>query len=168
SSNLNGPGNDYDEVTSIWVDAAHNSYAGGESTGSGTGLDMAVVQYAPDGTLLWSARYNGPGNGEDHGYLCKADAQGNVYVSGSSLGSGTGLDYCIVKYNSAGVQQWAYRYNGPGNATDEVYSFQVDGSGNVYLTGYSRGSGTGDDVCTIKLANGSEQWVKRYNGSGNN
>lgn len=165
----NGPGNGYDEATAIWVDAAGNSYLGGESTGSATGLDMAVVKYGPDGTQLWAARYDGPASGDDHGYLCKADAQGNVYISGSSTGSGSGLDYCLIKYNSQGVQQWVYRYNGPGNATDEVYSFQVDASGNVYLTGYSHGTTTGDDVCTIKLnSSGSQQWIMRYDGSEHN
>jgi len=164
-----GPGHGYDEATSIWVDAAGNSYVTGESTGSGTRLDMTVIKYNIDGVMQWSQRYNGTGNLDDHGYLCKSDAQGNVYVSGSSTGIASGLDYLIIKYNSQGIQQWVYRYNGPGNSTDEIYSFQVSASGNVYLTGYSHGVGTGDDVCTIKLnPNGDTLWVRRYNGSENN
>ncbi|HMQ80004.1 MAG TPA: SBBP repeat-containing protein [Ignavibacteria bacterium] len=165
----NGTGNDYDEATSIYVDAAGNIYVAGASTGSGSGKDFTVVKYNSDGLTQWVGRYNGPGNADDDAYLVKVDNAGNVYVSGASTGSGTGLDYCVVKYNSAGVQQWASRYNGPGNATDEVYSLQFDNSGNVYITGYSNGGSTGDDICTIKYnSSGAQQWMVRYNGSANN
>jgi hypothetical protein len=45
----------------------------------------------------------------------------------------------------------------------------VDGSGNVYVTGYSYGLGTGMDYATIRYySNGDTAWVKRYNGPGNN
>jgi len=165
----NGTGNNYDEATSLFVDGVGNVYVAGGSTGSGSGKDYTVVKYDAAGSVLWTGRYNGPGNLDDDAYLVKVDNSGNVYVSGASTGSGTGLDYCVVKYNSAGVQQWAARYNGPGSGTDEVYSLQVDNSGNVYITGYSNGGATGDDVCTIKYNSaGAEQWVKRYNGTANN
>jgi uncharacterized delta-60 repeat protein len=165
----NGTGNNYDEATSIFVDNAGNVYVAGGSTGTGSGKDYTVVKYNSVGDLQWTGRYNGTANLDDDAYLVKVDNSGNVYVSGASNGTGTGLDYAVVKYNSAGVQQWVYRYNGPGNATDEVYSLQADASGNVYLTGYSNGGASGDDVCTIKLNSaGAEQWVKRYNGSADN
>jgi uncharacterized delta-60 repeat protein len=165
----NGTGADYDNASSIFVDGAGNVHVAGTSTGAGSGLDYTVVKYSSAGSVLWTARYNGPGNGEDNAYLVKVDHNNNVYVSGSSTGTGTGLDYAVVKYNSAGVQQWVARYNGPGNAVDEVYSLQVDNSGNVYVTGYSNGGASGDDICTIKYnSSGVEQWVKRYNGTANN
>lgn len=165
----NGTGNNYDEATSLFVDGAGNIYVAGASTGSGSGKDFTVVKYNSDGLTQWVGRYNGPGNADDDAYLVKVDNAGNVYISGASTGSGTGLDYCVVKYNSAGVQQWASRYNGPGNATDEVYSLQFDNSGNVYITGYSNGGLTGDDICTIKYNSlGEQQWMVRYNGSANN
>ncbi|HRJ84514.1 MAG TPA: SBBP repeat-containing protein, partial [Ignavibacteria bacterium] len=109
----NGPGNSYDEATSIYVDGAGNVYVAGASTGSGSGKDFAVVKYNSEGLTQWVGRYNGPGNGDDDAYTVKVDNAGNVYVSGTSTGSGTGFDYCVVKYNSSGVQQWAARYNGP-------------------------------------------------------
>ncbi len=80
------------------------------------------------------------------------DGSGNVYVTGNSYGSGTKYDYATIKYNSSGVQQWLQRYNGPGDSTDYAFSVAVDGSSNVYVTGYSYGSGTGSDYATIKYS----------------
>lgn len=169
SVRYNGTGNSYDESTSIAVDPQGNVYVTGGSTGNGSGLDFYTVKYSPNGNMIWGQRYNGPANGDDDAYMIKLDAQNNVYVSGASTGIGSDYDYCIIKYNSAGVQQWAARYNGPANGDDEIYSVGIDASGNVYVTGYSTGTSSMADYCTIKYNSaGSEQWVRRFNGSGNN
>ncbi len=63
---------------------------------------------------------------------------------------------------------WVRRYNGPGNSDDCADAIAVDGSGNVYVTGGSEGSGTNYDYATIKYyPDGDTAWVRRYNGPGN-
>ena len=157
-----------DSAKSLAADSSENSYVTGASEGSGTVLDYATLKYNSSGTQQWKARYNGPASGNDTANAAVVDGSGNVYVTGSSLGSGSGLDYATIKYNSSGTQQWVARYNGPGNSDDIAYSDAVDGSGNVYVTGSSLGSGgTVLDYATIKYnSSGSEQWVSRYNGTG--
>jgi uncharacterized delta-60 repeat protein len=116
----------------------------------------------------WVARYNGPDNGWDGGNAIAVDGDGNVYVTGSSDGVGTLYDYATIKYDASGVEQWVVRYNGPGNGCDEATAIVVDHAGNLYITGYSEGSGTGSDYATIKYnPSGATQWVARYNGPGN-
>jgi uncharacterized delta-60 repeat protein len=164
----NGPGNGYDEAHAIALDDVGNVYVTGYSTGSGTGSDYATIKYNSDGDTIWVQRYNGPGNNNDWAYSLAVDGQGNVYVTGYSTGSGTSYDYATIKYNSAGVEQWVQRYNGPGNDYDVANAIAVDGQGNVYVTGISRGSTTFYDYATIKYNSaGVEQWVQRYNGPGN-
>src|SRR5690348_9121518 len=74
----------------------------------------------------WVSRYNGPGNASDFAIDVAVDAAGNVYVTGSSTGTGTFADYATIKYNAAGVQQWVARYNGPGNFFDEPADLAID------------------------------------------
>jgi hypothetical protein len=116
----------------------------------------------------WVARYNGPGNGLDEAHAINVDDSGNVYVTGYSYGSGANPDYATIKYGPYGNQIWAARYNGPGNYQDAAYSIALDAAGNVYVTGYSYGSGNDADYATIKYdANGNQVWVARYTGPGN-
>jgi hypothetical protein len=164
----NGPGNGYDRARAIAVDRSGNVYVTGYSDGSGTSFDYATVKYDPSGNELWVRRYNGPGNDTDYANAIAVDGSGNVYVTGYSYGSGTSYDYATVKYYLNGDTAWVRRYNGPGNGWDFAFAIAVDGSGNVYVTGWSGSSGTFNDYATVKYyPNGDTAWVRRYNGPGN-
>lgn len=52
---------------------------------------------------------------------------------------------------------WVRRYNGPGNSEDATFAIVIDDSGDVYVTGWSQGSGTGRDYATIKYVQKSNQ-----------
>ncbi len=161
----NGPSNNCDRPTAMVVDGSGNVFVTGFSD---TSYYYATIKYNSLGVEQWVARYNGTGNSQDDANAIAVDGQGNVYVTGSSIGSGTDYDYATIKYNSAGVQQWVQRYNGPGNDDDHAYSLAVDGQGNAYVTGSSRNSSSSSDYATIKYnSTGVEQWIQRYSGPGN-
>ena len=164
----NGPENLCDGAEAIAVDDSGNVYVTGWSYGSGTEEDYVTIKYYPNGDTAWVRRYNGPGNDGDKAFAIAVDDSGNVYVAGTSDGIGTRSDYATIKYNPNGDTTWVRRYNGSGSSSDEARAIAVDGSGNVYVTGWSYGSGTGKDYATIKYyPNGDTAWVRRYNGPGN-
>jgi uncharacterized delta-60 repeat protein len=146
----NGLGNASDGACAITIDPVGNIYVTGQSYGSGTDFDCATVKYDSMGVEQWVARYNGPDNDDDIAYAIALDNSANVYITGESYGLGTYRDYVTVKYNSMGVEQWVVRYNGTGNQYDYANAIAVDNTGNVYITGFSYGSGTNYDYATIK------------------
>jgi uncharacterized delta-60 repeat protein len=114
----------------------------------------------------WLARYNGPGNKFDYGNAIALDSKDNIYVTGGS-DSSTSVDYATVKYSPDSNQPvWVARYNGPANDDDYAHAIAVDRNDNIYVTGYSTGSGTFDDYATIKYSADSNQpvWIARYDG----
>jgi uncharacterized delta-60 repeat protein len=161
----NGPGNDDDEAAAIAVDDSGNVYVTGFSVGTAyPDYDYATVKYDSTGQQQWIMRYNGPGNAVDFATGIAVDGAGNIYVTGGSVSSSGDFDYATIKYNSAGVEQWVERYNGPGNGDDIANAIAVDNSSNIYVTGGSAGTTTFSDYSTVKYdSSGQEQWVARYN-----
>jgi hypothetical protein len=137
--------------TAIALDKSGNVYVTGGTFGSGIeDADYGTIKYYPNGDTAWVKRYNGPGDSTDVALAIAVDSSGNVYVTGFSWGSGTDCDYATVKYHPNGDTAWVIRYNGPENSDDMPSDIAVDNSGNVYVTGYSWGSGTDFDYATIK------------------
>jgi hypothetical protein len=162
-----GPAGLGDGAYAIATDGSGNVYVTGLSIGVGTNFDYATIKYDSSGHELWVARYNGPGNGVDWAKAIAVDSSGNVYVTGYSLGIGSFSDYATVAYGPNGAQLWVARYNGPANGPDAATAIAIDGSGNVYVTGTSPGSGTGYDYATVSYdPAGSQRWVARYDRSG--
>ena len=129
---------------------------------------LPVKLMAVDVIEEWVARYNGPGNYDDNAEAMVVDNSGNVYITGHSHGNSSHQDYATTKYDSDGNEQWVARYNGPGNYHDTPIAVAADAFDNIYVTGYSYGDSTSSDYATIKYnSDGIEQWVSRYNGSGN-
>ncbi|MFO7650568.1 MAG: SBBP repeat-containing protein [bacterium] len=164
----NGPGNYADAATAIAVDNAGGVYVTGSSAGVDRRPDYATIKYnAADGSQVWLARYSGPAGDYDRPYDIVLDGTGGVYVTGYSVGVGTGPDYLTVRYDAIdGSETWVARYNGPFNDDDYPQAMALDNSGGVYVTGYSWDDVTANDYLTIKYsaADGSQTWLARYAG----
>ena len=161
--------NGEDVSEAITFDFSGNIYITGRVSVSGSGFNFYTQKMNSSGTVLWGTSYNGPGNGDDKAHSIAVDASGNVYVGGVSTGNGTGPDVCLVKYNSSGIQQWVYRYNGTANGWDELVDLKIDAAGNnLYLTGFGNyGAPAYADYVTIRVNSaGTQQWIKRYDGGG--
>jgi hypothetical protein len=169
-SRYNGQANAGDIAYALVLDGTGNVYVTGGSIESGTSSDYTTIKYNASGEQQWVSFYNGPGNSGDAACALALDEAGNVYVTGSSDGGATGIDYATIKYDSSGEQQWVARYDGPVSGPDIDYAtaLALNGAGNVCVTGYGSGVGTVTDYATIKYsASGQQLWVSRYNGPGN-
>jgi hypothetical protein len=165
------------------VDGLGNVYVTGKSYGGSYiggyytyDYSYATVKYNTAGNQTWVARYDGPAGDDDVAQAIAVDASGNVYVTGKSYNgkhltnpaetpSGTSDEYAYatVKYDSAGNQLWAARYDSPGQVDDIARAIAVDGSGNVYVTGSS-----GGNYATIKYDSGGNRlWLASYGNSTN-
>jgi hypothetical protein len=164
----NGPANTYDEAFDIITDN-NNVYVCGLSRGVYTKRDFTTIKYSSAGQELWVVRYNGPSNGYDIARAVALDNSGNVYVTGTSWDWYYVDDYFTVKYNSSGIEQWNSQYDGGGAGTDIAKSISVDQNGNVYVSGEVWTNNYDKDYGTIKYnQQGVIQWVKTYDGPGNN
>lgn len=161
--------------------------------GGGT-FDAYIAKFDSMGVRLWGTYYGG--TGDDNGYACATDKQGNVYMVGyTTTSSGTiiatagsyqstfggGNDSYLVKFNSSGVRQWATYFGGPNN--DLARSCSIDNDKNIYLAGATNstfgmniaspgshqpvyGGGSYDGFLVKFDSTGFRKWGTYYGGSG--
>jgi hypothetical protein len=158
---LDGEGRNSDTAVAVAVDDLGHVVVTGYSSGSaGTVYNYVTVQYDAAGTLQWNRSYDSALSfSADVASAVGVDADGNVYVTGSSV-----LDYATVKYDAAGNEQWVRRF-GTSGADDKPAALAVGASGAVYVTG-----GSANDYVTLKYSpDGQRLWEARYDGpaSGN-
>jgi hypothetical protein len=148
------------KITSMISDNSGNLYAVGSEN-----EDIVFYKLNSNMNITWVKTYAGIGNGFDIAYRIGADDNFNFYIGGVILSPVAGNDYCIIKYNQVGTQQWVKTYNGPANGNDELNDLAVTGSGDVFVTGKSSGGSSGFDFVTIKYNTaGTQQWLHRYDG----
>jgi gliding motility-associated-like protein len=194
-------GSDYDSGYGCSVDGSGNVYLVGSTSstsniasgghqnsfgGGGSSSDAFIVKFNSSGTRLWASYYGG--SGWDEGYGCTVDSNGNVYMVGLTSASfniasgghqntiGGNRDAFIVKFNSSGTRLWASYYGGSDD--DKGYGCSVDGSGNVYLVGWTESGSNiasgghqdtirgGRDAFIVKFSSsGTRLWASYYGGS---
>lgn len=117
---------------------------GGDQSIMANGYDVFIQKLDPDGNAIWTKVFGG--SGMDMAQSIKADASGNIYITGTfsataDLDPGPetknlvaehkGFEIYLLKLDTNGEFVWAKDIGkGSGNA------LCVDASGSVYLTGY--------------------------------
>lgn len=176
---LDGNGNIY--ITGVFEQTVDFDPGAGtaELTGIGRG-DVFIAKYDPSGNYLWAKRM---GDYEiDAGDAIALDANGNVYITGTFVGTvdfdpGAGTanlvapgnrNVFIAKYSSAGNYLWAKDIGGP--STDEAGDLALDASGNVYVTGSFQNTADfdpGPGTATLTSYGSADIFIAKYTTAGN-
>jgi hypothetical protein len=142
-------------------------------------FDIFISKLDASGNFIW-ARSLGT-TGTEYGNGIAVDGSGDVYTTGYfgpsmdfdpgpgvfNLTAG-GSDIFVSKLNSAGNFVWAKNLGGSGG--DVGYSLRVDGSNNVYTTGYFSGTADfdpGPGVFNLTSAGSTDIFVSKLDASGN-
>src|SRR6266446_4487674 len=183
---LGGNGND-DEGLGVAVDGSGNVYVAGSSNATwgspvraySGDTDSFAAKLDSSGNLLWNTFLGS--SRDDNGKAIAVDGSGNVHVTGFSNATwgspvrayGSSLDSFAAKLDSSGNLTWNTFLGGSGD--DYGASVAVDGSGNVYVEGYSfatwgspvRVYSGGADSFGVKLdSSGNLIWNTFLGGSG--
>lgn len=155
-----------DSAHRIGADAQGNVYVVGTTDSSIYGVrQIVLLKYSSDGQLLWQRQY--PVRAEGYSPISLY-----VLLTGRThllLREGYPGDYLLLTHDAEGNLLWAQVYDGTSvtwQSDDTPYALGVDGAGNVYVTGSSKGYATGSDITTVKYsASGQPLWVRRYSAS---
>ncbi len=183
-----------DQAISIIADATGNVYTTGSFQGTadfdpGAGtfnltsadskVDIFISKLDASGNFVWAKSMGGLSY--DIGQSIAVDASGNVYTTGpyggtvdfdpgagifnlTPLSSGTVSDFFISKLDASGNFVWATSIG--GTLSDKANSIFVDGSGNVYATGYYNGIvdfDPGAGTLNLTSAGSSDMFVLKMN-----
>jgi hypothetical protein len=143
----------------------------GYSREPATDYDFVTLAYAPDGTALWTNRYDSPEHGDDEPFLVATDESGDVWVAGQSAPDPTNWrvgNAVLIRYASNGLPLWTNLYT--SFDTNSVYAtaLAVDGSGNAYIKASSSyfppvGSGWPVEDALIQYdITGNVAWTRHY------
>ena len=186
----------FDKGNSITVDASGNVYTTGlfsgtvdfdpgaglfNLTSAGGGTDVFIQKLDASGNFIWAKTFGGTST--DHGNSITVDVFGNVYTAGFfsdtvdfdpgaglfNLASAGNHDIFIQKLDASGNFIWAKAFG--STSTDFGLSITVDASGNVYATGYFKGTvdfDPGAGTFYLNSAGGSgDFFIQKLDASGN-
>ncbi len=137
--------------------------------------DAFLSKRASSGALVWTRVVST--SEFDGGRAAAIDSAGYAYMAGLTQGSlptftnAGGNDLFVTRYDASGTQTLLKQWGTGGD--DRAYGMQVDGSGNIYLTGYTTGTlggqtnNGGQDALLTKLdSSGNVLWTRLLGGTG--
>ncbi|NVJ00125.1 SBBP repeat-containing protein [Myxococcus sp. AM009] len=155
--------------TSVYVAGQTTSQLGADPQAGGQ--DAFIARYDTAGNLQWVRQF---GTAQmDRATAVAADADGNVYVAGTTFGSldfytnAGGIDYFIAKYDAAGNREWLSQ-NGT-QMDDFATGLAVGAPDKLFFTGYTGGSFANggnpsnyDIVVALYDTAGNPYWLQQY------
>ncbi len=133
-TNRYGTAND-DQSPGMVLDAASNACLIVQSyPPDSSQWDYVTLEYNAAGNAVWTNFYKGSTNGFDVAEGIAADAAGNVFITGGSVGT-NGQAMATLKYSAGGAALWTNIYQSA--VVDQGRTLFVDPAGNVLVAGES-------------------------------
>ena len=155
----------YDSYCGVSIDVDGNAYVNGYNYSY-----LFLTKYNTNGNMLWTKQQLRSDINSDSGV--SVDGSGNAYITGSTIGgidgntNAGGADMFLIKYDTEGIKLWTRQLG--TTKVDQGRSVSVDGSGNAYVTGTTRGnldgntSAGGTDVFLTKYdTDGDKLWTRQ-------
>jgi hypothetical protein len=130
-----GSGNAWDKPTDIKIGNTGEVYITGFSYESN--FDYITIKYDNNGNEIWKKNYNGLMNMNDEASSLLTDANGNVYVLGTSEAKKNKINRCIIKYDNGGNEQWNRISENYLSKNIEKLTMKFGNDGNILVTGTS-------------------------------
>jgi len=159
-------------AAAVVVDSAGHPIVVGDAATSGGDRDIRYVSYESNSSILrWNTVATtwdrGTGSDDWAAGVVVDNANGWVYVAGTTDGP-TGYDYVLLKLdNSDGSLLWARTYDGPASSDDQAAAVARDKYGNIYVSGDSQRADGSWDIATVKWRpDGTQAWARRHDNGG--
>lgn len=129
-----------DLAVGVVTDTAGAAVVTGHVQTSATGYDIVTRKYARDGSVLWTATYDGTLHQADTATAIAMDGAGNVFVVGTTTVGAANTDLVVLKYSKSGALLWTYVYGGSSGVNDAPESVTLDPTtGDAWIAGAQNG-----------------------------
>jgi hypothetical protein len=123
-----------------------------------------TLALSADGALLWTNCYGGFTKGSGVPAAVTLDRDGNVIVTGGSVGEVANEgDYATIKYSSTGVPLWTNRFRLFGGRSG-AQAIAVDSNSNVIVTGSGYSNGSSVYATVMYSKEGALIWTNVHSG----
>jgi len=152
------------QIDGMALDFADNLYLVGNFPGE-IPKGYATFKYSNNGSLVWMTNPNLNAYSRAAGLVLESDT--NVLVTGKAGNEYPDFFYATFKVNADGSSLWSNYYPQPPVGVSVATSVAVDSANNSYVTGYSPGTNSENDIVTMKYGpNGNQLWLQRYSSPG--
>jgi uncharacterized delta-60 repeat protein len=165
---------DDDRATGIALNNVGEIYVTGQSDydlSTNFNYNITSVKYDVSGNQLWSRTYTGSAGNDDVATDIFVDATGNAFVTGITDTDPSVLisnDFITVGYSNTGGAIFTSTFANASNSDDISTAVFADISGNIIVAGASENIPQKNAIALKYNATGVQQWVKSYDGIGDN
>ncbi|MBK6966535.1 MAG: SBBP repeat-containing protein [Bacteroidales bacterium] len=132
---------DTDVAQKVIADNNGNVYVTGYSQISAYQKDILTVKYNSGGVFQWQRSYGNPQFGSNNACYLATTAANDLMVGGyvayETPYPGSGKNFCLLKYNTAGDFQWSSLYDYQNNLDNHPFNFDISSDGSIYIAGTS-------------------------------